>query len=239
MTEQIENHEQIDQIDQTDQTTESSQEWNTLAATIHEAAVKKGFWDDLIVDDSDVIEKLMAVTREVEGITDPPTEEQAGFLEDVRREAEIVENKRKVLKVRGQLSLNMLIVTECSEAAIAHIQGELDNFAEELADIGMRILDVCGGYGVDIDKAVKIAAPLDQIPDTATILERLFHVVNAVSNATEALRVDQQPYFNGWMGYALARLLRLAEHTDVDLAAAMLVKIRKNEARPHKNNRLV
>ena len=43
----------------------------------------------------------------------------------------------------------MLVVTEVSEAAEATRIGDWENFAEELADVLIRVLQI--GYGLDID----------------------------------------------------------------------------------------
>lgn|SRR4030043_808927 len=49
----------------------------------------------------------------------------------------------------------MLIVTEVAEAMEAYREDNTDNFSEELAGILIRLLDLCGGLGIDIDSAVK------------------------------------------------------------------------------------
>lgn len=45
----------------------------------------------------------------------------------------------------------MLIVTELAEAMEAHRKQDQDNFKEELADSFIRLLDLCGGLGIDIE----------------------------------------------------------------------------------------
>lgn len=49
----------------------------------------------------------------------------------------------------------MLVVTEVSEAAEAVRHNDLENFVEELADIFIRLFDICGTMSIDIDKAIK------------------------------------------------------------------------------------
>lgn len=49
----------------------------------------------------------------------------------------------------------MLIVSELGEALEALREGNKENFAEELADTCIRIFDLCGGYGIDIETAIK------------------------------------------------------------------------------------
>jgi len=48
----------------------------------------------------------------------------------------------------------MLIVTEVAEAMEAYRDDNRANLGEELADIIIRTLDLCGGLGIDIQGAV-------------------------------------------------------------------------------------
>jgi len=48
----------------------------------------------------------------------------------------------------------MLIVTELAEAVEADRRGDDDNFDEELADATIRILDLCGAEGIDLEAAI-------------------------------------------------------------------------------------
>lgn len=48
----------------------------------------------------------------------------------------------------------MLIVTELAEACEADRHGDRDNLAEELADVAIRLGDLCGGLGIDLEQAV-------------------------------------------------------------------------------------
>lgn len=51
-------------------------------------------------------------------------------------------------------TLLMLIVSELGEALEAHRKGDMENFAEELADVAIRLGDLCGGLGIDLEKAI-------------------------------------------------------------------------------------
>ncbi len=55
------------------------------------------------------------------------------------------------------LSKLMLIVTEVAEAAEAVRAGEnkVENLKEELADILIRVFDLAGALGIDLDEAVE------------------------------------------------------------------------------------
>ncbi len=48
-----------------------------------------------------------------------------------------------------------LIHSEVSEALEAFRKGDKENFAEELADTLIRVLDCAGGLGIDLDKEVR------------------------------------------------------------------------------------
>ena len=48
----------------------------------------------------------------------------------------------------------MLVVTELAEAMEGHRHQDDANFREELADAFIRLLDLCGGLGIDIEKEI-------------------------------------------------------------------------------------
>lgn len=48
----------------------------------------------------------------------------------------------------------MLIVSEVSEALEALRKDDTDNFAEELADVVIRVCDLAGGLDIDIEKEI-------------------------------------------------------------------------------------
>lgn len=48
----------------------------------------------------------------------------------------------------------MLIVTEIAEAMEGYRKQDHDNFREELADAYIRLFDLCGGMGIDIEKEI-------------------------------------------------------------------------------------
>ncbi len=49
----------------------------------------------------------------------------------------------------------MLIVTELAEAMEAHRIQDQANFKEEIADSFIRLLDLCGGLGIDIEAEIE------------------------------------------------------------------------------------
>ena len=48
----------------------------------------------------------------------------------------------------------MLIVSELGEAMEAYRKQDNANFKEELADTFIRLLDLCGGYKIDIEEEI-------------------------------------------------------------------------------------
>jgi NTP pyrophosphatase (non-canonical NTP hydrolase) len=48
----------------------------------------------------------------------------------------------------------MLVVTELAEAMEAHRKQDPENFKEELADTFIRLFDLCGGMGIDIEAEI-------------------------------------------------------------------------------------
>jgi NTP pyrophosphatase (non-canonical NTP hydrolase) len=48
-----------------------------------------------------------------------------------------------------------LIHSEVSEALEADRKGDRENFVEELADVVIRVFDLCGSEGIDLEKAIK------------------------------------------------------------------------------------
>jgi NTP pyrophosphatase (non-canonical NTP hydrolase) len=51
-------------------------------------------------------------------------------------------------------TLLALIHSEVSEALEADRKGDQENFEEELADVCIRIFDLCGAKGIDLEKAI-------------------------------------------------------------------------------------
>lgn len=49
----------------------------------------------------------------------------------------------------------MLIVSEVGEAQDGLRRNDMDNFKEELADIVIRVADLCGGLNIDLDEEIK------------------------------------------------------------------------------------
>ena len=64
------------------------------------------------------------------------------------------EEKGFVTNWEGMLAKLMLVVTEVSEAAEAVREENRERFAEEIADTFIRLLDICGSIGLDIERQI-------------------------------------------------------------------------------------
>lgn len=53
-------------------------------------------------------------------------------------------------------TLIALIHSEVSEALEADRIGDQEGFVEELADVCIRVFDLCGSRGIDLEKAIKL-----------------------------------------------------------------------------------
>lgn len=82
---------------------------------------------------------------------------EKGFWEDYE-EIEISElgdeQTKKALRNNAIGNRLMLIVSELGEAEEALRHNDWDGFCEELADVVIRIADLCGGLGIDLEKEV-------------------------------------------------------------------------------------
>jgi len=101
---------------------------NAMADKIFEANKKKGFWDH----NRNIGELLMLVTSEL---------------------GECMEAHRKGrLASMEQMDINIGMGGEWMANFQAHVK---DSFEDELADALIRILDMCGGLGIDIQRHVE------------------------------------------------------------------------------------
>lgn len=65
------------------------------------------------------------------------------------------EEKGFVTNWEGMLAKLMLVVSEVSEAAEAVRDDDRISFAEEIADTFIRLLDICGSLGLDIEREIR------------------------------------------------------------------------------------
>ena len=81
-------------------------------------------------------------------MTEPTLRELTRLCHETAREKGFWDEKRNI----GEAL--MLIVTELAEAMEAHRIQDEANFKEELADSFIRLLDLCGGLGIDIEEEI-------------------------------------------------------------------------------------
>jgi len=101
-----------------------------LCKKAHSMAKKKGFWDIETEIDNELKTSI--------------------YLS----EEEIVKYRKNINQAFITQKL-MLIVSELGEAVEALRNCNKENFEEEIADVFIRLGDFCGGYNIDIEKAIK------------------------------------------------------------------------------------
>jgi NTP pyrophosphatase (non-canonical NTP hydrolase) len=72
----------------------------------------------------------------------------------IQKSHENAKNKGFWDKPREVGTLIALIHSELSEALEADRHGDKENFAEELADVAIRMGDLCGGLNIDLESAI-------------------------------------------------------------------------------------
>lgn len=65
------------------------------------------------------------------------------------------EKKGFITTWENMLEKLMLVVTEVSEAAQCYRNDDKEGFNEEIADIFIRLFDICGTLEIDIEKEIK------------------------------------------------------------------------------------
>jgi NTP pyrophosphatase (non-canonical NTP hydrolase) len=74
-----------------------------------------------------------------------------GFWEDV----EIIDTFNDKYSMNNAISTRlMLIVAEVSEALEGLRKNDAENFREELADVAIRLFDLCGGLDIDLETEI-------------------------------------------------------------------------------------
>jgi len=97
-------------------------EIKNLVEQVHETMCEKGFWDD-----------------------------EHGILNKILKNPEFTDSEYQAVQKAFMSQRLMLTVSELSEALEALRDDDTDNFAEELADTVIRVSDISGGYGWNLD----------------------------------------------------------------------------------------
>lgn len=125
---------------------------NALADECHATAREKGFWDPAI--SNNVGEMLMMVVGE---IAEAHEEYRAGRpiglieYEHMGVESHTYRRTMRRLEPLGRPGTDI-----DPEDSIVMSPGKPVGFPTELADAMIRILDICGGLGIDIEEAMRI-----------------------------------------------------------------------------------
>jgi len=143
------------------------------------------------------------------------------------------ENKRKID------SKITLVGTEVSEAAESVRHDDKENFARELADVEVRILDICGGLGfvgeMYIDGAYIEAKPLiyavEGWANKEAVMAALGGIHRQLSKASWSISEDDEDDFRDEMASALRLTRLLAKAYGIDLPATVQAVLEANRQR--------
>jgi NTP pyrophosphatase (non-canonical NTP hydrolase) len=80
--------------------------------------------------------------------------ENHGFWDDWNRLRMCCKERREIYKNYAIGNMLMLIVSELGEALEGLRHGDMDNFREELADVAIRLADLCGGLEIDLEAEI-------------------------------------------------------------------------------------
>ena len=109
----------------------------------HQMAKDKGFWED---PDRNVPEMLMLIVSEVaEGLE--------ALRKDHRAPDYVVHDLHSDLELNGtdeEYAFNVSIWKETFEKAVK------SSFEDELADVAIRLFDLCGGLNIDLAKHIQL-----------------------------------------------------------------------------------
>lgn len=136
-------------------------------------------------------------------------------------------------KIPSALALIHSEISEAWEAKQSDL-GEL--FAEELADVAIRIIDMMEGLGLEtpIDR-------LDALPGTpiegleSGLDGRINDLHFAVSQALEEFRQNKKPAFSFWIAAAFVDIATICVVCRIDLNAEIKAKVAKNRQRGYRH----
>jgi len=148
-------------------------------------------------------------------------------------------------------TLLMLIVSEVTEALDAH---SCENFCEELADICIRIFDLCGGHDIDLKTVLHsmrhnyefVSKDIDlnltsfaDLEDSLSVADGDFDddklsisVVKSLSYALERDRQGLRGPFAQKIAMAFVYTLKWAAHKGYRIEDALMKKMERNKQRP-------
>lgn len=107
-----------------------------------------------------------------------------------------------------------------------------DCFAFELADIVIRIADLCGGLGDELPGSV-----IDSDSAVDNVGESLMHVVEVLAMARIDHRKGLFAERNSWLHTAIGHASGIAEAHNIDLLRHIELKLAYNKTRGHKHGK--
>ena len=121
-----------------------------------------------------------------------------------------------------------LIHSEVSEAFEAFENKDDENFAEEIADIAIRLADSAEGYNIDLIDTIRLDL-------SESVTESLCNINLAVSKALEAFRNHDKDDFEAKFKYIFSVLAGVALEYKIDLESEILKKHEINKTRSYKH----
>lgn len=108
-----------------------------------------------------------------------------------------------------------------------------DSFEDEIADVYIRLLDLCGYLGIEPDKEVLTSVPKIQ-ENVAQCLLRLSYEISSMDNNGQ--------YMNGYLnennyGYIFAYLREFCFKHDIPIEKHIEAKMAYNKTRPYKHGK--
>ena len=113
-----------------------------LIAKAHGTAKEKGFWDT----ERNVSEMLMLIVSEV-------AEAQEALRKNHYAKQEVVDSLAHDLELDRTDEEFML---KAINWKTAFEEGVKSSFEDELADVAIRLFDLCGGMGIDLEKHIEM-----------------------------------------------------------------------------------
>lgn len=127
-----------------------------------------------------------------------------------------------------------LVHSEISEAWIGLTQMGEENYAEELADVAIRILDMLDGMGDDASVAIDEADGIYAY-EPGDEQEALLAMHYWTTEALEEFRKDRPMSFPVKLGAAFIAVLDACVLRDINLSASIKAKLEKNRQRGYRH----
>ena len=183
---------------------------NLLRDKVHENAVKHGFWEG----ERSIAERLALIHSEVS---------EALEADRVGRDAGDLDAENGVL-------IETLGWKEWFESYIK------DTFEDELADVVIRCLDLCGHLGIDVDKNIGSPIPYDT---KCTIPEHLFFISRKISNAwcSDSIPVGANNQVKYNLCGTIYHIILLSKDMSIDIEKHIELKMKYNESREYKHGK--